>query len=121
MCICTYLPGQLDNEVVSYIIDICYCALKSRLYKINTLHSVVLHIRYRPDATSHSRLTRECVMPAWNNCEWSLRVKCAREWSSRVSFTRECSSRVVLAGVFHSRVFTGLHLCSSLELETINR
>ena len=45
MCICTYLPGQLDNEVVSFIIDICYCALKSRLYKINTLHSVVLHIR----------------------------------------------------------------------------
>ena len=67
-------------------------------------------IRYRPDATSHSQLTRECMLPVWNNCKWSLCVKYAREWSSCVSFTRECSSRVVLAGVFHLRAFTGLHL-----------
>ena len=30
-------------------------------------------------------------------------------------------SRVVLAGVFHSCAFMGLHFCSSLELETVNR
>ena len=116
-----------ECDICQYLIcQNVFCTISPKFTLTNnSSNTVSFKVRYRPDATSHSRLTRECVTPAWNNCEWSSRVKCARKCSLRVVlaciFTCECSSRVVLASVFHSRAFTGLHLCSNLELETINR
>ena len=121
MIICTYLRTYEKRIGVFLLVLHTYLLLQFLPYAnaLVLLSSVIftcltkgvvcrycLYVRYRPDATSHSRLTRECVTPAWNNCEWSSRVKCARK----------CSSRVVLACIFYSRVLleSGPRGCLSL-------